>query len=128
MQHIKNIIKSEGLTAMELDLTVDDELFVRTRIEMNGNRGRAFYFVRSGDTAERGDGACTADDFNKITKELLELATDDGTSPTIGFRLTVNDKVEPQAISNHQLTAIAESLANHVDELSLLDNFKQFMR
>ena len=53
MDKILEILEKEGLTSLEFDLTVSPELYVRTRIERGGNRGRAYYFVRSGDTAER---------------------------------------------------------------------------
>ena len=106
---------------MEFDLTVSPELYVRTRIERGGNRGRAYYFVRSGDTAERGEGACPDEAFAKILKELADAAVS-------GDRLAVNDGGQTSALTAGQLTAVAESLACHVDELSLLDNFKPYIR
>ena len=74
MDKILEILEKEGLTSLEFDLTVSPELYVRTRIERGGNRGRAYYFVRSGDTAERGEGACPDEAFAKILKELVDAA------------------------------------------------------
>ena len=68
MDKILEILEKEGLTSLEFDLTVSPELYVRTRIERGGNRGRAYYFVRSGDTAERGEGACPDEAFAKKKK------------------------------------------------------------
>ena len=43
-------------------------------------------------------------------------------------RLAVNDGGQTSALTAGQLTAVAESLACHVDELSLIDNFKPYIR
>ena len=122
MDKILEILEKEGLTSLEFDLTVSPELYVRTRIERGGNRGRAYYFVRSGDTAERGEGACPDEAFAKILKELS------GEPAATSHRLAVNDGGQTSALTAGQLTAVAESLACHVDELSLLDNFKPYIR
>ena len=124
---IMEILGKEGLTSLEFDLTVGPELYVRTRIERGGNRGRAYYFVRSGDTAERGEGACPDEAFAKILKELAEAAGA-GEPAATSHRLAVNDGGQTSALTAGQLTAVAESLACHVDELSLLDNFKPYIR
>ena len=127
MDRILEILRKDGLTSLEFDLTVSPELYVRTRIERGGNRGRAYYFVRSGDTAERGDGVCPDEAFAKISKELAEAAMS-GEPAATSHRLAVNDAVRTNALTSRQLAAVAESLACHVDELSLLDNFKPYIR
>lgn len=127
MDKILEILEKEGLTSLEFDLTVSPELYVRTRIERGGNRGRAYYFVRSGDTAERGEGACPDEAFAKILKELVDAAVS-GEPAATSHRLAVNDGGQTNALTAGQLTAVAESLACHVDELSLLDNFKPYIR
>ena len=120
MDKILEILEKEGLTSLEFDLTVSPELYVRTRIERGGNRGRAYYFVRSGDTAERGEGACPDEAFAKILKELVDAA--------VSGEPAANGGGQTSALTAGQLTAVAESLACHVDELSLLDNFKPYIR
>ena len=127
MDKILEILGKEGLTSLEFDLTVSPELYVRTRIERGGNRGRACYFVRSGDTAERGEGACPDEAFAKILKELVDAAVS-GEPAATSHRLAVNDCGQTSALTAGQLTAVVESLACHVDELSLLDNFKPYIR
>ena len=90
MDKIFEILEKEGLTSLEFDLTVSPELYVRTRIERGGNRGRAYYFVRSGDTAERGEGACTDEAFAKILKELVDIWV---------FWLRMKDAFLPQTVT-----------------------------
>ena len=116
MDKILEILKKEGLTSLEFDLTVSPELYVRTRIERGGNRGRAYYF-----------GACPDEAFAKILKELVDAAVS-GEPAATSHRLAVNDGGQTSALTAGQLTAVAESLACHVDELSLLDNFKPYIR
>ena len=126
MQKIQDTINRDGLTSLELDIEVSDELYVRTRIERGQLRGRAYYFVRSGDTAERGEGACTDKAFAKICAELLALSADGAAAATTAHRLTVNDSTTTRTLSLPCLKAVTETLACHVDELALLDNFKPY--
>lgn len=120
-------IASDGLISLDFDITIDDELYVRTRIERRGNGGKAYYFVRSGDTAERSEGSCPAEAFSRISRELTEALAINGDATTVGHRLCLNDHAELNELSAAQLKAVAESLACHVDELSLLDNFKPYL-
>lgn len=124
---INKILGDEGLQSVDFDITLDDELYVRTRIERRGNGGKAYYFVRSGDTAERGEGSCPAEAFSRIGGELAEQLATEGDPSAIGHRLCLNDKSTLSTLTAAQLRAVAESLACHVDELSLLDNFKPYL-
>ena len=101
MDKILEILEKEGLTSLEFDLTVGPELYVRTRIERGGNRGRAYYFVRSGDTAERGEGACPDEAFAKILKELVDAAVS-GEPAATSHRLAVNDGGQTSALTAGQ--------------------------
>lgn len=127
MKNILDTIASEGLFSLDFDITLDDELYVRTRIERRGSAGKAYYFVRSGDTAERGEGSCPAEAFDRISRELAVAASLPDEAATASHRLCANDKAASQTLSARQLKAVAESLACHVDELSLLDNFKPYL-
>lgn len=59
--------------------------------------------------------------------KILEILEKEGLT-SLEFDLTVSPELYVRALTAGQLTAVAESLACHVDELSLLDNFKPYIR
>lgn len=59
-----------GATAVNFDLHISDELYVRTRVERMSSRVKAFYFVRSGDMGEQSEGVCPFDGYDRFLTEL----------------------------------------------------------
>lgn len=48
-QEIQQLADSQNAT-IDFDLTINEELYIRTRIERTATRVKSYYFVRSGDT------------------------------------------------------------------------------
>ena len=68
-QEIQQLADSQNAT-IEFDLTINEELYIRTRIERTATRVKSYYFVRSGDTGESSEGVCPADKFGAFIQEL----------------------------------------------------------
>ena len=108
-QEILQLANNRNAT-VDFDLTISEELYIRTRIERTDTRVKSYYFVRSGDTGESGEGVCPADKFDAFIQELAAAVSTDNEHPA------------------QSLVNVLETLSNYAPDFAILDNFKPFVK
>lgn len=125
-QEIQQLSDSQNAT-IDFDLTINEELYIRTRIERTATRVKSYYFVRSGDTGESSEGVCPADKFEAFIQELAAAVCISSEHPaTANHKLTINNTTTNK-LSGQSLIDVLESLSNYAPDLAILDNFKPFV-
>ena len=126
-QEIQQLADSQNAT-IDFDLTINEELYIRTRIERTATRVKSYYFVRSGDTGESSEGVCPADKFGAFIQELAAAVCISPEHPaTANHKLEVNSATKTVQLSAQSLVDVLETLSNYAPVLALLDNFKPFV-
>ncbi len=119
-----------GATAVNFDLHISDELYVRTRVERMSSCVKAFYFVRSGDMGEQSEGVCPFDGYDRFLTELADVLrreSEDAVPTATVHRLNIGDSEDTQSLSEATLTDVMETLSAYAPDLALLDNFKPYV-
>lgn len=126
-QEIQQLADSQNAT-IDFDLTINEELYIRTRIERTATRVKSYYFVRSGDTGESSEGVCPADKFGTFIQELAAAVCISSEHPaTANHQLEVNSATKTVQLSAQSLVDVLETLSNYAPDLTILDNFKPFV-
>lgn len=126
-QEIQQLADSQNAT-IDFDLTINEELYIRTRIERTATRVKSYYFVRSGDTGESSEGVCPADKFGAFIQELAAAVCISSEHPeTANHKLEVNSATKTVQLSAQSLVDVLETLSNYAPDLTILDNFKPFV-
>jgi hypothetical protein len=126
-QEIQQLADSQNAT-IDFDLTINEELYIRTRIERTATRVKSYYFVRSGDTGESSEGVCPADKFGAFIQELAAaVCISSGHPATANHKLEVNSATKTVQLSAQSLVDVLETLSNYAPDLAILDNFKPFV-
>lgn len=126
-QEIQQLADSQNAT-IDFDLTINEELYIRTRIERTATRVKSYYFVRSGDTGESSEGVCPADKFGAFIQELAAAVCISSEHPaTANHKLEVNSATKTVQLSAQSLVDVLETLSNYAPALAILDNFKPFV-
>lgn len=126
-QEIQQLADSQNAT-IDFDLTINEELYIRTRIERTATRVKSYYFVRSGDTGESSEGVCPADKFGTFIQELAAAVCISSEHPaTANHKLEVNSATKTVQLSAQSLVDVLETLSNYAPDLTILDNFKPFV-
>lgn len=126
-QEIQQLADSQNAT-IDFDLTINEELYIRTRIERTATRVKSYYFVRSGDTGESSEGVCPADKFGAFIQELAAAVCISSEHPaTANHKLEVNSATKTVQLSAQSLVDVLETLSNYAPVLAILDNFKPFV-
>jgi len=126
-QKIQQLADSQNAT-IDFDLTINEELYIRTRIERTATRVKSYYFVRSGDTGESSEGVCPADKFEAFIQELAAAVCINSEHPaTANHKLEVNSATKTVQLSAQSLVDVLETLSNYAPDLAILDNFKPFV-
>ena len=102
-QEIQQLADSQNAT-IDFDLTINEELYIRTRIERTATRVKSYYFVRSGDTGESSEGVCPADKFGAFIQELAAAVCISPEHPaTANHKLEVNSATKTVQLSAQSL-------------------------
>ncbi len=120
---MKDSIMSQAggvLDSLAFDFRLNDEFYVRTRVERGSARGKVFYFVRNGDTAESSEGVCPLEALSRLAGSLDELSAGETAEAVCDCRLVVNDTMEFHRLPATVVKDIARMLAVEVDDLSFL--------
>lgn len=126
-QEIQQLADSQNAT-IDFDLTINEELYIRTRIERTATRVKSYYFVRSGDTGESSEGVCPADKFEAFIQELAAAVCISSEHPaTANHKLEVNSATKTVQLSAQSLVDVLETLSNYAPDLAIIDNFKPFV-
>ena len=120
---MENSIMSQAggvLDSIAFDFRLNDEFYVRTRVERGSARGKVFYFVRNGDTAESSEGVCPLDALSRLADSLNALSSEETAEVACDCRLVINDTTEFHRLPAAVVKDIARMLAAEVDDLSFL--------
>lgn len=116
--------ESGSVRSVELDVRFSPESYIRVRLEKTPGRGRVCYFVRNGDTAEQGEGACSIAAFDRVAGVLAEIRPG-GCVPadgTVGSRLSVNDDIAISSLPAETLKLLTAAIAGEVGDLAFLED------